>query len=385
MRSNRNIGLIQLALVCIFIIGSITLSYVLKSVYEPPLKNKEENYREPIVQVMSVDPRDFEITFTVSGVVEALTEVDIVPEVSGRIVYVDNSFRSSQGFTKETVLFRLDAKPFELNLEQRNAALVRSEVNLQLELAQSKLALSEWTEFQGDNPIPDLVARKPQLAASQAELNANKAVLERAKLDLKRTAFHFPFNGKVIQSDIALGQYVVAGRSYGKVFNLDNLEVKASLEDHQLTWILGGVSEVSIRVQYLGKMRNYAGKLKRTASALDASTRFTTAYFSIESNDEVPLIPGVFSTLEVKAKRLEGVLVLPITSLVTNDSVWLLHDDKLQKWKPDIIQKTEELVAVRSESNQSVVVVVGEVPGAFNGMQVSPVQKKAKIASDTVQ
>ena len=372
MNSDRRAGLLQLAIVLAFIIGSITLSKLLESGYDPPGQNGADD-RILIVETTQVSPENYRISFETTGLVQARNEISVVPEVSGRVIAVHDTFFAGGKFYAGDVLFEIEPRDFQLNVKRLDADVARARTALEIEIAESKAALSEWQQLNGDNPVPDLVARKPHMAEARANLQSAEAQLGNVQLDLERTRFVLPFSGRVLTSEIAVGQYVMAGQRYGTVFNIASLEVRASLVDRQLDWLLNTTDPtINIIATYLGKKRHYEGLLKRAASSLDTGTRFATVHFAFRDKVE-QLLPGVFAEINIQGPELDGITLLPSSALQSQNIVWqVTSENTLLRREPEIIYQDNDYIAV-SGLNESVVVVTSRLSGATNGMRVGTV------------
>ena len=372
MNTEKRTGYIQFALVIFFIIGSFTLSKVLKSSYERPGQNNADD-RILTVETALVSPQEYRITFDTTGVVRARNQINIVPEVSGRVIEVHDDFFEGGSFNKGDILFKIEPRDFQLDVKRLEAEVARANTVLELANAESDAAIAEWRQINGDSDIPDLVAKKPQLAEASANLQAARAMLEDARLNLARTEFSLPFSGRVVSSNVAMGQYVMAGQTYGVVFDTSSLEVSASLVDRQLEWLMEtDEPEINISLTFLGKRHVYPGQLKRTASTLDVGTRFATVYFSF--NDEIKeLLPGVFAEISITGTNMQDVMLLPSTALQSQGDVWrVTRNDTLELWRPEIIYMNDQEVVVKGIASE-VRVVTSRISGATNGLKITTV------------
>jgi multidrug efflux pump subunit AcrA (membrane-fusion protein) len=192
-------------------------------------------------------------------------------------------------------------------------------------------------------------------------------------LNLARTEFSLPFSGRVVSSNVAIGQYVMAGQTYGVVFDTSSLEVSASLVDRQLEWLMEtDEPKINIRLTFLGKRHVYPGQLKRTASTLDVGTRFATVYFSF--NDEIKeLLPGVFAEIFITGTNMQDVMLLPSIALQSQGDVWrVTRNDTLELWRPEIIYMNDQEVVVKGMASE-VRVVTSRISGATNGLKITTV------------
>lgn len=377
MDNHHIAGKRQLVAVIAFIALSFVISFVLKSTNDPVGKKTAQD-RALLVETIDVSTTPYRISFSTTGTVEARKEITIVPEVTGRVIKANDNFFAGGLFKNNELLFVIDPRDFRLEVKRLEAEVARAKTGLDLERAESRAALAEWMQINGDTPAPDLVARKPQMAEATALLKAAQAQLDNAKLDLERTRFIFPFNGRVISSDISAGQYVVSGQSYGRVFNMDSLEIRSSLKDKQLEWLLNTPDpKITITASYLGKKRSYKGLLKRAASTLDTNTRFAAVRFGFAEKVE-DLLPGVFTNISITGQEMADIMRLPSQALQQENKIWLLNDDNtLSSIEPDIIYANDSYIAIRGMTGTKRV-VISHVSGGTEGMHALIADNKNK-------
>lgn len=369
MSHEERVGQKQLAFVLLFIVGSIVLAQLLKSTYSLP-SEREVPERIWVVETLTVSPQPERITFATTGTVEAKTEIQVVPRVTGRVEQVHPDFYDGGTFQADAKLFTVDPTDFAIEAKRLAAQRIRAASQLEVEHAEADAAIAGWKQLHGDEPIPYRVARKPQLAEAQANLQAVEAELESAQVALARTQFTLPFNGRVLSSNVATGQQVVANQSYGRVFDRRSLEIEASLPDQQLKWLLNAEEpEIWIEVVYLGESRRHRGQLLRAASSLDTGTRFATVRFGFK--ESMPdLIPGLFARIEVTGAPIPGAMRLPIEAVQDDGRIWLMNaESRLTPHEATLLFSDEHYAIVTGITN-TVTVVVSRLSGATPGMQV---------------
>ena len=101
-KPNVVIANIQLLIVLLFIIGGIFLSTKLHVKEERPRENAPT--KPLLVSTSKVTPQTQEVTFNRTGTVEVNGQINIVPQVSGRIVYVNPSLTMA-AFLKKVMCF----------------------------------------------------------------------------------------------------------------------------------------------------------------------------------------------------------------------------------------------------------------------------------------
>lgn len=371
--SDKTKGLIQLFFVFVFIAGSFAISGMLNAL-KPEVGKSVNTLRTIFVQTKNVSQTPFRIEFDTTGTIETRGTVNIVPEVTGRVIEVNDQLFEGGYFEAGDILFQIEPRDFELDVQRLESEVARARTTLDLEKAEANAALAEWEQFNPTRKAPDLVARKPQMAEANASLKAARAQLEDAKLNLARTSFSLPFAGRVLSSNLEQGQYLMSGQSYGQVFGIETLEIRSSLEGQKLQWLLNVPDpEIRITVTHLGKTKSYNGYLRRSASSLNAQTRFATISFGFKDQN-ADLLPGTFAKVKIRGPKLENVLVFPARSLQEGGIIWKVSEEgTLKKFIPEVIYADDKHVVSKPMlgiSNEGVMIVTNKLAGATEGTKV---------------
>ncbi|WOF75511.1 efflux RND transporter periplasmic adaptor subunit [Parvibaculaceae bacterium PLY_AMNH_Bact1] len=372
----ENVGRLQLILVVSFFLFAVLVSSLLSGTDRTPQLKDEEEFA-PLVNSTIVNPETRRIEIVGSGAVSSQVDVQIIPQVQGRVDWLSAVMHPGGSFLKDEVLFRIEARDFELEVERRRAEVASARTNLQLEEAEGLAATREWEEITPSEPVPDLVARKPQIRDRRAALASAQAQLARAQLDLDRTNFSLPFNGRVVSSNVELGQFMATGQSYGTVYSLDGLEVTVPLADKDLKWLqpLNNV-EAIIQTSYLGVDRVIQAKATRVSAQLDAQTRFASVIVSLGENvgteDTLPLVPGVFVSVTFRGPELDNLVTVPTAAVQENGKIWTVVDQRLKVAQPEIVQTGPTVSLIRGLA-AGTEILLSNVPGAVENMAVRTV------------
>lgn len=378
----ENVGRLQLILVVSFFLFAVLVSSLLSGTDRTP-KLKDEEEFAPLVNSTIVRPETRRIEIVGSGAVSSQVDVQIIPQVQGRVDWLSSIMRPGGSFLKDEVLFRIEARDFELEVERRRAEVASARTNLQLEEAEGLAATREWEEITPGEPVPALVARKPQIRDRRAALASAQAQLARAQLDLDRTNFSLPFNGRVVSSNVELGQFMATGQTYGTVYSLDGLEVSVPLADKDLKWLqpLDDV-EAIITTSYLGVDRVIRAKATRVSAQLDAQTRFASVIVSLgeSSNEEdtLPLVPGVFVSVTFLGPKLDSLVTVPTAAIQENGKIWTIVDQRLKAAQPEIVQTGPTVSLIRGLAAGSEI-MLSNVPGAVENMAVRSVIETSSV------
>ncbi|MDA8104051.1 MAG: efflux RND transporter periplasmic adaptor subunit [Nitrospiraceae bacterium] len=158
----------------------------------------------PVVSVMTVGRKDVPVSFEFVAQTQSSHLVNIQARVSG---FLDRRMYTEGSLVKEgQVLFLMDAKPFQVQLDQARAALTKQEAAL--EMARLNLERTKPLTEQNALSQKDLDDATGHYQSAAAAVEQAKAEVEAAKLNLSYTTITSPVTGvssSAIQTD---GTYV---------------------------------------------------------------------------------------------------------------------------------------------------------------------------------
>jgi multidrug efflux system membrane fusion protein len=167
------------------------------------------SHAAPTVDVARVVHKETQQWSEFNGRIAATDAVDIRPRVSGYIRQI--AFEEGSEVKRGDLLFEIDPRPFEAEL---NSALAR------LEHAQAALTLAKAQDLRAQRLLPanaisrDAVdSKRAALMQSEAAVREAKAVVAVAKLNLEFTKVRAPIDGKVSNALLTLGNLAVADQS----------------------------------------------------------------------------------------------------------------------------------------------------------------------------
>lgn len=159
------------------------------------------------VSVAEVIQREVQEWQEFSGRLVAVDKVDIRPRVSGEIKSVH--FQDSALVAKGDLLFVIDPKPYDAELNRAEAALASAQA--QVTLANSELARAKRLYDDKAIPTREYDERKNSANVARANVESARASVETAKINLAYTRITAPIAGKVGRTEITLGNLVEAG------------------------------------------------------------------------------------------------------------------------------------------------------------------------------
>jgi len=362
---------------------------------KPEPEKKDEDARPISLYVDEVRAEQVTIAVKTQGEVRPKTEIDLIPQVSGRIVTMSESFNEGAEFSPDNVLMKIDDTEYRLAVTRAEARVAEAQTALERENATAKLKKEEWRKGRKDQEPTPFALNLTQVAEAEAKLLAAEADLSKARIDLERTEIRVPFFGRVRERNVGIGQYVTAGAKVGRVFSIDTAEVRLPLTDSQLVELnlpLGYKAEdllAAPRVSFRASLGNrdffWEGKIVRVDAAINQDTRliYATAEvidpYGLGATEGMPLAVGMFVSAEIEGISEQQAYVMPRLALRNQDTVYVISpENRLEIRSVKVLSTSEEQVLVTSGVSQGEHVVTSTLPNAADGMAVEPVHRRAQ-------
>ena len=158
----------------------------------------------PDVQVTEVVQGKVPIVMEFSGTIKAIKTVDIIPRASG---YIEKRYFNEGTFVKEgDPLYLIDPRPYKAQLDAYNAQLKLDQAGLVFWKKETKRYQSLVKQGAASREKTEgTIAKRDEALATIAK---DKANIENAKLDLSFTHIAAPFDGRIQQTRINVGNLV---------------------------------------------------------------------------------------------------------------------------------------------------------------------------------
>lgn len=365
------------------------------SAAKPAPEKKEEEQRRVSLLYAEAREDSVHLAVTTQGEVRPHTEIDLTPQVSGRIIAISEGFAEGAGFEAGETLIQLDDADYQLAVANAEAGVAQAEVLLLQAKAAAAIKRQQWLSINPNKEPTPLQVNQPQVKEAEARLRSAKAELADAKLNLARTKIKLPFRGRVISRDVGVGQYVTANTALGRVFATDRVEVRLPLTDSQLQELdlpMGFVGSdktpgpvVTLSAQVGRELRQWRGRIVRTHAAVDQQTRLIYAVAEVNdpygkgASQGVPLAVGLFVTAEAEGVQAHQALVLPRNALRNADKVYVIdQDNRLDIRTVEVMSTSENRVVVSSGIEDGERVVTSTIANAVDGMEVEPITQLAQ-------
>jgi len=366
------------------------------SAAKPDPEKKEDETRLVSLYVDEVKSEMVTVTVRTQGEVRPKTEIDLIPQVSGRIVAMSDTFNDGAEFAPGEMLLKIDDTDYRLALVRAEAEVASAQTEVERQLATAEIKEQEWREDRkrGEQPT-DFALNLTQVSEAKARLRSAEADLRQARLDVERTEIRVPFPGRVRERSVGIGQYVTAGSKLGRVFSVDTVEVPLPLTDTQLVELnlpLGYMANEFVdgpRVRFRATLGNrdyfWEGRIVRVNAAVDQDTRLIYATAEVfdpygeAAISGMPMAVGLFVNAEIESVSERAAYIMPRLALRAQNKVYVINDqNRLEIRSVDVLSTSEDLVLVTAGVTAGDRVVTSTLPNPVDGMEVEPIFRQAQ-------
>lgn len=313
----------------------IAIGWFLKSKLTPQMPAMMGMGGTPYVVVKQVEEQILSKSRGEIGLVEAINDVSIVPEVSGEIKEV--LFTAGSFVNKGDLLFKIDDVKYkatyslrEAELESANANLTRAErdYNRQQSLTKQKIA-SKATYDTAESAYLQAKA-----AVQQAEAN-----LELARIDLENTNIKAPISGFIGKTFESEGNYIVAtSKPMAKIVQMDPIRIVFSLTDKEFLNVKKYYDQKATNVRVvLANDEIIETSLLNSFNSNEVNPNTATiALYAEFNNAEGLLIPGNYVKVSLFSNQVKPSLVIPQVAILQDelgDYVMTVNEEEIAEQK----------------------------------------------------
>lgn len=274
----------------------------------------------PEVTVVTVQPQDIPFTPIFVAQTESSQQVNIVARVSGFLDRI--AYKEGQLVKEGQLLFQLDQKPFQAQLEAARGELQSQQARFVT--AQSTLGRVKPLAEQNALSRADLDRAQGEFDASKAAVYSAQAKVTEAELNLSYTSIRSPVTGLASRSVQRQGAYLNAqspDSTLTYVAAIDPIWVNFSVSQNQIAkWrdertkkliVAPKNSEYEVELMLSDNtLYPYRGRINFT----DPSFSQDTGSFMVRAelpNPDKELLPGMFVTAYVKGAMRTNAIVVP--------------------------------------------------------------------------
>jgi membrane fusion protein (multidrug efflux system) len=293
------------------------------------------------VDVVVIEPQLLNNEIFTTGTLMANEEVELRPEVSGRVTGI--SFAEGSRVKKGDVLLRINDRELKAELKRKEFE--------EKEASDKEDRMRRLVELKG-------ISQEEYDKAANA-LGMVRAEKEVIRSQLAKTEIVAPFDGMVGLRYVSEGSYVTSNMLVATMQDVDPIKVEFSVPEKYAKQISKG-SEITVRVG--DSEEEYQGSVYAVEAKIDPATRTMKARARI-ANPRGDLIPGSFAKVDITLEQLPDAIVIPAESIIpemSGEKVFICVDGKARSVPVKTGIRTETGVQIVEGLNpQDTLVVTG--------------------------
>ena len=265
----------------------------------------------PLVTVTKATAQDVPSYLDEIGRNAAFESVTVTPQVSGRIV--ERNFTDGENLAKGQLLFVIDPRPFQAQVDSAKANLAQARAALDL----AKIQFARDEQVIGTRAISqqDYDTKKNTVDVNQAQVDAAAAALETAKLNLEYCFVHSPINGRAGARLVDVGNVVQPNTtSLLSIQRLDPIYANFTITERDLPEVqkqmAQGNLKAMVRLPTDAADGARAGKIEFLDNAVQNSTGTVNLRATI-SNPDRHFWPGQFVQGKLLLTTQKGAVLIP--------------------------------------------------------------------------
>lgn len=381
MTNHKKSTFSKLLLPIVIVLITIILGYWIFN--NPPTSKRNAGGEIPqmTVEIKQLVPQNYQVNVESFGTVAPRTQSVLFCQVTGQINTVSTQFRDGGFFNKGDILIELDDRDFRSEVKTAEAGLISAKQNLAEEEARAEQAIVDWKRLGNGKEASDLVLRKPQLAAAEAQVLSAEAQFEKADLALERTKVIAPYAGRILKTNVDIGQVISSNTALADIYAVDYVEIRLPIKNKDLPLMklpeeyindqalnISEQGNVVLSSNLLGKQL-WRGNIVRTESAIDEASQQLYVVAQIdkpyETNTENGQIKiGQYVTAAITGKNVQNAIVIPSSAIYQGNYVYIVEGDILKRKVIEITWQngTESIIkAGLSAGDKLVLTTLGQI------------------------
>src|SRR5215470_13162944 len=293
----------------------------------------------PDVSIVTVKPQARAMVRELPGRIAPTRISDVRPRVSG--IIVQRLFHQGSEVKAGDPLYRIDPRPFEVEVQSSKAALAKAEA-VHVQAAQQARRISLLTS---QRTAPEVENEKAIAAERQAaaDVEGRKADVARADLNLEYATIRAPIDGIVGAAQVSEGALVVQHdtATLATIQQLDPIYADFTQSVSELMHLrrayesgdLERIAPDAIKVRLMlddGTLYPVAGKLLFSEAKVDANTGQVTLRGEFD-NPKRELLPGMYVRVRIEQGIDSDAIAVPQQAIQRNagggSEVFVVKDD----------------------------------------------------------
>ena len=296
------------------------------------------------VAIATVQKQDVPVYLSGLGAVTAFNTANIKSRVDGQIMKVN--FVEGQFVKEGELLIEIDARPYQVQLEQMQAQLFKDQASLR----DAKLNLDRYTALipSGSIAQQQVDTQKATVDQLDGQVRTDQAQIDNAKLQIVYTRITAPFSGRVGLRQVDPGNIVHATDTNPMLIltQLQPIAVIFTLPEDVLPEVAQQMKQRTLEVDAFNRddqTKLATGKLLTIDNQIDPTTG-TAKLKAVFDNRDNKLWPNQFVNADLLLETRKNSIVVPTAAILRGPQgtyVYAVNSDKTVQDKPVTVSLTQ--------------------------------------------
>lgn len=247
-----------------------------------------------VITAFVVKSSTMENIINASGTILANEEVELRPEIAGKIVQLN--LKEGSNVSKGQLIVKINDADFQSQLKKLKLESLLAEKQLNRELELLKI-----------NGIS-----QQQVDISENKFNSLKADIEFIQSQIAKTEIRAPFSGIVGLKSISEGAYVTPNTIVANLIQTNPVKLDFSVSERYSDLIKKG-DKVTFKIE--GLKSEFLGQVFAIEPKIDLATR-TLKVRAICSNAKGVIFPGSFAQVQLILNQIDNTILIPTESII---------------------------------------------------------------------
>ncbi|MBN2190198.1 MAG: efflux RND transporter periplasmic adaptor subunit [Candidatus Aureabacteria bacterium] len=362
----------------------IALAVVLILVFKSCSKKKPvpQVHPRPVRMVAAVE-KDIPVYINSFGTINSYYDVNIQARVTGEVMAAH--FKEGDDVKQGDLLFSIDVRPYEAELEKAQATLAEDLVDLKLK----QDTLERNRKLMEKNLISkqDFETYQSNAAAAEAKVSLDRAAVDQAKLNVEFCSICAPINGVTGKRLVDPGNIVSAntGPTLVNIRMIDPIFIDFTISEKDFPEVHKQMKQgtLGVTVKPAGDEKTYEGKLTLVNNAVDPQTGMILLRAEIPNSDKT-LWPGQYATIRLVVRTEKDAVLVPVTAVQFGQKgmyMYIVTDKNTAELRDNIVvglQQDDNLVIEKGVSPGEKVVTYGQL-GLRDGIPVMDLDSQSAV------
>lgn len=322
----------------------------------PPMK-----FERPIpAAIAEVTVKDIPVYIEAIGNVTALAQVDVRPQVTGKVVRL--FVKPGQDVQAGQILYQIDPVPYQLQLEKAQATLEKDLAKLEY----TRQRLNRYERLMDSQFVSRLSIDeyRSDVRTQESQIKIDQAEVRLAEINLSYTNVISPLKGQISLNLVDEGNIITGGETNAltRILQMTPIYVCFNIAQREFQQIQESLQKGDRRfAAFLPHQdRQFEGEVVAVDNQIDPQTG-TIQIKGLVTNQDQSLWPGEFVRVKLFLKTKKNMPVVPASAIQANQKgsfvYTVLEDHSIEMVPVKVGEEIEGVVAIEEGLKEGMKVV----------------------------